>query len=634
MKKITLADRLRYQFDNIMSKGPIALIGWLFILSAVIIVLISAAVVAAGLQPAGDSGEPLNFAEIAWMGLLRTLDAGTMGADRGSWPFLLAMLAVTMSGVFVVSMLIGILTSGLEQKISELRKGRSFVVERNHTVILGWSPQVFSILREISVANANRGSGCIVLLAEKDKIEMEDEIRARVGPTGGTRIVCRTGSPLDMENLEIVNLQAARSIIIPSPGTPDSDSRVIKTLLAITNNPGRRAEPYHIVAEMREERNLEAARLVGRDEATLVLAGKQISRIIVQTCRQSGLSLVYNEFLDFGGDEIYFQEEPALVGKTFAESLLAYEDSAVIGLQSRAGVQLNPSMATVIRPGDRLIAVSEDDDTVILSGKKHLEIAEHLIRSEPQAHPRPERTLILGWNKRGAMILSDLDAYVAAGSGVMVVTDTPDTETEIDRIRGECRNLEIRFRNADPSDRRVLEELDLPSFQHVITLACGEMLGEQEADARTLIILLHLRSAADRSGHPFSITSEMLDLRNRQLAEITRADDFVVSDAIISLMLSQLSENRDLMPVFDDLFDPEGSELYLKPANHYVACGEQVNFYTVTASAGRRGEVAVGYRLRREADDPQQMHGIHLNPPKSSRITFSEDDRIIVLAEN
>ena len=36
---------------------------------------------------------------------MRTLDSGTMGGDEGSWPFLLAMLAVTLAGIFVLSTL-------------------------------------------------------------------------------------------------------------------------------------------------------------------------------------------------------------------------------------------------------------------------------------------------------------------------------------------------------------------------------------------------------------------------------------------------------------------------------------------------------------------------------------------------
>ena len=38
----------------------------------------------------------------------------------------------------------------------------------------------------------------------------------------------------------------------------------------------------------------------------------------------------------------------------------------------------------------------------------------------------------------------------------------------------------------------------------------------------------------------------MLDVRNRELAEVTQADDFIVSDKLVSLMLAQVSENKDL----------------------------------------------------------------------------------------
>ena len=55
------------------------------------------------------------------MGLMRTLDAGTMGGDSGSWPFLFSMFAVTIGGVFIVSTLIGVLTTGVEGKLEELR---------------------------------------------------------------------------------------------------------------------------------------------------------------------------------------------------------------------------------------------------------------------------------------------------------------------------------------------------------------------------------------------------------------------------------------------------------------------------------------------------------------------------------
>jgi hypothetical protein len=147
------------------------------------------------------------------------------------------------------------------------------------------------------------------------------------------------------------------------------------------------------------------------------------------------------------------------------------------------------------------------------------------------------------------------------------------------------------------------------------------------------VTLLHLREIAEKNGQSFSIVSEMLDDRNRELAEITRADDFIVSDRLVSLMMCQVSENKELSSVFEDLIDPEGSELYLKPAEEYVKPGAPLTFYTVVEAARRRGEAAVGYRVKAETGDPQRSYGVHLNPEKSRRITFSEGDRVIVLAE-
>ena len=146
--------------------------------------------------------------------------------------------------------------------------------------------------------------------------------------------------------------------------------------------------------------------------------------------------------------------------------------------------------------------------------------------------------------------------------------------------------------------------------------------------------LLHLRDIASRTDNRFSMVSEMIDLRNRRLAEVTRADDFIVSDRLVSLYLTQLSENKSLHQVFDDIFDAAGSEIYLRPAGEYVATGRAVDFYTVLESARRRGEIAIGYRLRSKATDAEAGDGVVVTPPKSRQVTFDSADLVIVLAED
>ncbi len=628
MQKPSLMDRLRYASDEAFAKGAIVLIGWLTVLSLVIIV--ASALLIWLLRLAPENSLP----QLVWSSFMHTMDAGTVAGDTGSWPYLFTMLAVTLGGIFVLSTLIGILTTGISARLEALRKGRSRVVEVGHTIILGWSEQVFPIISELVVANANQRKSCIVVLAAADKVEMEDAIREKVGPPGRTHIVCRTGSPIDMGDLHIASPQTAKSIIVLSPGGDHPDAEVIKTLLALTNAPDRRPEPYHIVAELRDPRNLEVARLVGKDEVEIVLTGDLVARIIAQTCRQSGLSTVYTELLDFGGDEIYFKEEPTLAGKQFGDALFAYETSTVIGLHP-AGRQpiLNPAMATAIGPGDRLIVIASDDDTIHLSGRSNFALSIDKIQPPRPPVTEPERTLILGWNWRAPAIINELDHYVPAGSLVTVVADDPDAATTLDERCATLRNQQISFQSGDTTDRRTLDALEIPSYQHVIILCYSERFDIQQADARTLITLLHLRDIASRQGDTFSIVSEMLDSRNRNLAEITQADDFIVSDRLVSLMLAQVAENKALNAVFADLFDPEGAEVYLRPATHYVQTEMPINFYTVVEAARQRGEVAIGYRLAGHSMDKARAYGVVVNPNKAELVTFAPADTIIVIAE-
>ena len=328
--------KFKYRFDNLMSRGTPAMVGMLFVLWLIVVFVAGAIISAAGFVQEGETGK-LPFGEAVWESLMRTLNSGTMGGDTGTG-FRIVMLFVTLGGIFVVSALIGVLSNGLEDQMDRLRKGRSQVLENNHSLVLGWSPQIFTVLNELMIANENQSNARIVVMADKDKVEMEDEIRERVEVRGRTRIICRNGAPIDPKDLEIASPHQAKSIIVLPPENNDPDTDVIKTVLAITNNPNRRAEKYHIVTQLRHAKNLPVLKLVGEnDHVQAILTGDLIARIVAQTSRQSGLSVVYTELMNFGGDEIYFKHEPALTGKTYGAALLAYEIHPYWAFAKRTG---------------------------------------------------------------------------------------------------------------------------------------------------------------------------------------------------------------------------------------------------------------------------------------------------------
>ncbi|WP_339791074.1 hypothetical protein [uncultured Imperialibacter sp.] len=626
--------RLKYAFDNFMSAGSTKLISYLGLVALLLVLMFATILYLANIHP--DEVTRLNFVDTFWTSLMHVLDPGTIGEHDGHWDFRIFMFLVTLLGIVILSILIGLISNGIMDKLDQLRKGRSFVMEQDHVLILGWSSKIFTIIPELIIANENQKDPKIVILADKDKVLMEDEIKDKIGNTKNTKIICRTGNPIDLHDLEIGNPVNSKSIIILDKENENSDSQIIKTILAIISSPHRRQAPYHITAEIENKRNFEVAKMVGKDEVELILSDDFVSKIMVQTSRQSGLSVVYIELMDFGGDEIYFVEEPKLVGKTFREAIFSYEDSAIIGIQfaSDNHVEVNPPMSTVIQPGDLMIGVTEDDDTMIVSNRTNFNLEEGSIRTNEVDVPHAETILLIGWNNRAKTIIQELDNYVQPGSSIKVISKFDDAVAPIEKLKKTVSNLTLEFEMVDTTDRAVLELQKCQTFDYIMLLCYQEYYPIQEADAQTLITLLHLRNISSSSPRKMNIVSEMLDMRNRQLADITSADDFIVSDKLLSLLMTQVAENKYLMRVFEDLFDADGSEIYIKPVTDYINVDKPVNFYTILESAARKNEVAIGYRKISDARNATQGYGVVVNPKKSDLITFSSKDKIIVLSED
>jgi ion channel POLLUX/CASTOR len=228
-------DSVRYRFDNLMSKGLWSLIGLLALLTGVFVLLMTALVTISSSYP--EDGE--SFGEMLWFSLMHALDPGTVVGAEGNF-YRILMIVTTFGGLVFLAGLIGIVSGAFDDKISELRKGRSRVLETDHTLILGWNSRVFSIIKEISLANLSRKKASIVILAPGDKVEMEDAIKEHVGRTGKTKIVVRSGDPMSLADLEIAGHSKARSIIIlAADHAANADLVSMKTALALVNNPNR-----------------------------------------------------------------------------------------------------------------------------------------------------------------------------------------------------------------------------------------------------------------------------------------------------------------------------------------------------------------------------------------------------------
>ena len=632
MIKKSFKENFRYNFDNLMSRGTLSLIGFLAIIFLAFIVIFTIILWLINLIP-GKS-----IIELFWLNIFKTLSTGTFDDARAGQLNFLLSLVITLVSIFITSLLISLLTTGVQGKIWSLRKGRSKVIEVDHTIILGWSGIVFTIIEALMEANKNQKKCKIVVMGNKDKVEMEDAIRERIKLNRNMKVVCRQGNPIDLNDLKIVNLSESKSIII----IEDTDSKVIKTILAINNSKETiRQKPYSMVAILNESKNINSGKIAGAGQAKFILNINFIARLIAQTCYQPGLSFVYNELLNFEGDEIYICSLKELTGKSFKEALFMFEDSAIIGISDGKNVKLNPPADTIIGENNRIVAISADDNTVIVSGLKDYKINENVIHISEKNETKKEKILILGWNEKARIIINELKNYVALNTEITVVAESNpvDEFREFEKATSlenqdfiSIENIKVRFMQDDINDHNLLTKLAKENYNHIVVLAYKNK-DIQEADSITLMALIHLRDIAEKYNLNFSLTSEMLDINNRELAKVAKVNDFIVSEKLTSLLLAQISENDLLDPVFEDLLSESGSEIYQKKVKDYIKISEPVNFYTILEATSRKNDLAIGFRIAAEENFEDKNFGVYINPDKSSFIKFTEDDSLIVLSE-
>ncbi|CAF1433708.1 unnamed protein product, partial [Rotaria sordida] len=358
----------------------------------------------------------------------------------------------------------------------------------------------------------------------------------------------------------------------------------------------------------------------GGDEALFVYANEIIARIIAQSCRQRGLSVILSSLLSFQGDEIYFKHESALVGRTFYDAVFSYDKCSVIGLMLSDGtVKIFPRLNTIINIGDQIIFIAEDDHKIILSsdylsrinyeysGSKSPLLFNHntVLLSNPvtrRATKIIERNLLLGWNKKAPLIARELDTYVARGSELHILTNSNIiTQFINEQLVNELTEQKIFVHSGSFTNKFDLEKLNLFSYDYVILLANEESEQQnliEEADAECLICLLYLKDIIDKSNNErtFSIIAEMYDIRNCQLANRTCADDFIVSPNLISKYISQLSENKNIKKVYDVLLTADGSEIYLCLASMFVPLETPISYYQILQETLKYQYLAIGYR--------------------------------------
>jgi ion channel POLLUX/CASTOR len=626
--KVTFFQRIRYNFDNSLSK-PGAFVGYVFI--AIIVLAFIMTAVQGAIAAVVALNEPLDSATyfyVFWESFTKILGIGSTAA----WGTQIINTFYWAIGIAISGAVIGFISAQIIRAVAKLQEGKSAVIESGHTLILGWSNRVFPILSELAIANENVRKPRVVIFSSTTRVLMDSEIRSRVPNLGKLKVITRTGDPTNPEDLKRANVSSAKSIIILDADEA-GDATIVSTVLAVKSvNANANTK---IIAELDDENTAEAITTATNGQVIAVRSQEVIARVTAQASRQPGLAAVTLDLLDFAGDEIYISAIPELVGKTYADALLAFNQASVIGLVDGNGVaNINPPANAKISAGTKVIAIAEDDDKIVYSGLRKDLTVKKVAASAATKKPA-EHLLFIGWSSMGRAVVSELAQFLPKGSTIHIVAEARHVDPAELKKLNFGKNIKVTHASVSGDIDELIAAASAKKYNEVVILGYREAISEAEADAQTMLTMLQMNQIFEADGNgvePTRLVAEILDSRKAELARVAAVDDMVVSDNLAALLIAQVSENPALAPVFDDLFDADGASISVNPIEIYAKVGKPIEFAELVAIGRAHDESVIGYRTL-EGSKHLASSGVKLNPVKSSTFTPAKGDGLIVVGD-
>merc|ERR1712159_783715 len=368
-------------------------------------------------------------------------------------------------------------------------------------------------------------------------------------------------------------------------------------------------------------------------------------------------------------------------GKPFHEVVYCFTDAAVIGVRfanlddpkvkeaqgldpnqpgTARPVALNPNGDYVMQPDDKILVLAEDNDTYQF-GKSNNPVKTPVpnFRLPP---PAPEKILLCGWRRDFDDLITELNKWVPKGSTLTLFNGFSEEKMKMMLENGGLGDLEnihqIEYLTGDPCSGKQLERLgpkkspDEPDdrvknsayrveeYNSILMLSEEGKDAGMSADSRVMVSMLVMRHIQEsREVKNRILVTEIRDPRTQELMSLTKCSDSVVGNELVAMILAQISEDRDIGYVMEDLFSEEGMEMHIKDIRLFVAPDELLNWWDLITRCRQRNMLPIGWIRSCERDEDGEKIAV-LNPEDKHTAmrwngTEGDDlDYLIVISED
>ena len=648
--------RLRRHFDQLVDRalvrGSLLAVG-LLLAGSLIIVFVGALVVAIGnINLENDRSAVL---DVAWEVLLRAMSPDQL-MDNHEWGARIVLLVVTVIGLLLVSTLISILNSVIERRMEFIHRGRGLVTVNDHLVLLNWNKFGIRVVREVAqAAEPGRAPQRVSILCDEDPVHLMHEIRDAlvddIQPTTSkiharylkhpeNWIVVRRGQPTNTADLShLTSVSTAKSVIILHHDVAEA-AQTLRVVLAIDSVLARETSGQSdveqlpvvtftdngVLATQLDDRLLEISRTAQQSRRYInyipLNADDVRQGVEAQVSRHRGLSSVYQDLLNFGGQELYVVDG-ARFGSTFGALLLAAERAIPICVIDSEGPNFWPDWDTSL-DGTKVVILAENRASAELVPRSTARAfpAQRLI---PQlTNQQIERFLFVGWNEDAKRLADSLEHILPSGSGLTILRRSADGLPISETFCGSPTKV-LSLTEDDPLSRSDF----LDEIEHVIVFT-DQSVDAGTSDTSVLIDVLACRHHANQISDPrkrFTIVAELQKRSSRHIAGDRLADDLLINDTLLASAAVQLAFAPELEAVFTALLSIDDPiELITRHASTWKSNVIGTTWDSLISTTGEdSGEIVIGYR--RVVDD---VPGVVINPPRTT--VCQADDEIVLLS--
>lgn len=587
-----------------MARGNVSMVKMLVIATLAVILLLTLAIHLT--TPAAER----DFGGSFWDALASAVNAWMPYSEDGSGGYILLTALAAVTGLLFTSILIGIVTGAVEEKVTGLKDGNSRVLEEGHIVVLGFVPGEYTLLNQLAEAAQGKKT-CIVVAGGLPRSEMEALIRDNVPTPKNVKIICRTAEPGDLTSLAVCSPETCKTVVV---NQPDDVATLQSAMAAHQLLAGSDRPDVRVIANVSSPSLLLPPHISDARHLINISVNDVIARVIAHSCSETGLAKAYADLFDIRGGRLRLLSFPERAGADFGALVRTMRGAVPIGLIADGKVLLNPPAEQVLTEADGVVCWTEAEKPVAFADDRFADAGEWTGDSSP----REEHTVVIGCNPAFETLLRELPEQPNRITAAHVPADRRAALSARANERGD---VTLSYFDGSTEKEEDLTRL-LEDAHHVVLLA-DETAAPDEADILSLLRYIKISDIKRRSGRHFSITVELRSEKNLQLAEVGEEADLIVAPHIVSMFLAQLAEQPQLVSVFKELLSNEGSEIHLKPADG-ATDGRYASWGELRAAMQKRRMILLGYTAAGTTV---------LNPAPEEPLSGMTADKLVVISE-